>query len=80
MNKYFLILTAVMAGLLIVCTVERNNPLDEHGENFDQPTVKIYTLETSVKANDTTHFDSVKVSLIGNKKESRFQTNLDSNS
>lgn len=85
MKKCFLILTALIAGLLVVCTlvvctVERNNPLDENGDNFDPPTVKFDTLETSVKANDTTHFDTVKISLIRNKPESRFKHKLDSSS
>lgn len=78
MKKYTIILTALIAGLLAVCTVERNNPLDEHGEHFIPPTVEVDTSRTSVRPDDTTHFDSVKISLKGNNiAASRFQAKLD---
>ncbi len=80
MKKCFLILAALIAGLLIVCTVERNNPLDEHGDHFIPPTVEVDTSSTSIRPDDTTHFDSVKISLKGNNTVNLFQAKLDSGS
>lgn len=77
MTKHLITLLFTALLVFVYCKVERNNLLDERGEHYDPPMLEIDTSLTTVKADDTTHFDSITIALYGNKPESRFQIKLD---
>jgi uncharacterized protein (TIGR02145 family)/uncharacterized repeat protein (TIGR02543 family) len=68
----------VSAMLFSLCAIERNNPLDEDGTNYQPPKVTIESVESSITNGDTIHFDTGTVSVTGNRAESRFQASIDS--
>ena len=77
MKKLLLTLQAISTLLFLICSVERNNPLDEQGDHFIAPTFEVDTSESSIIGNDTIHFDSGTAVLAGNNSQSRFQAKVD---
>jgi hypothetical protein len=75
-KRLLLPITSIL--FLILCMVDPNSPLDENSPNFVKPVITFDTASSSIKANDTIHFDSGTIVLIGNMKESRFQVKVDS--
>lgn len=65
--------------LSLSCALERDNPLDEGNPNFIPPEIKINEKASSIKNKDTIHTDSLTLSLMGNRNESVFSVELDTN-
>lgn len=78
MKKGYVFLTLVHIMVFpISCAFNRNNPMDEGGPNFIPPEISFNEELTSVKDQDTIHFDSVTIVLVGNKEQSLFEMKLD---
>jgi uncharacterized protein (TIGR02145 family)/uncharacterized repeat protein (TIGR02543 family) len=78
MQKTYFVLFAVFILFLVRCGVAPDSPYDENSPNYVKPTITIDTAASSLKPNDTIHFNSAMLVLIGNKAESRFQVKVDS--
>jgi len=68
-----------LVGSFSRCEQIWDNPFDEGGSNYQPPAITIDYKLSTVKNNDTIHFDSATVVLIGNKEQSRFRIKLDKN-
>lgn len=60
-----------------LCTIDRNNPLDENGDSYTYPFVKIDSTKSGILGDDTITSNSVNLVLIGNRNESIFRINID---
>jgi uncharacterized protein (TIGR02145 family)/uncharacterized repeat protein (TIGR02543 family) len=71
-------LSALWVMLFMVCTSERNNPLDAYNPNFVPPSIYIDTTGTNIGKGDTISIDSATITVTGNRTESRFRARIDS--
>jgi uncharacterized protein (TIGR02145 family)/uncharacterized repeat protein (TIGR02543 family) len=65
---------------VLFCTFscyDRSNPFDEGGSNYIPPKITINEEASSVKNQDTVHFDSVTIVVAGNREQSRFNLKVD---
>jgi hypothetical protein len=76
MRKKLSVVFAISTLLLVLCS-DLNSPLDENSPNFVKPVITIDTAGSSLKPNDTLHFDSATLVLAGNRSECRFQVKVD---
>lgn len=58
---------------------KNDNPLDENGINYTPPKITINEEASSLKNQDTVHFDSIKIALTGNREQSIFNLKVDDN-
>jgi uncharacterized repeat protein (TIGR02543 family) len=77
MNKNLPVLSAASALLIAFCGFVPDSDLDETSPKFVPPTITIDAAASSITADDTIHFDSATLVLIGNKTQSRFQVKID---
>jgi uncharacterized repeat protein (TIGR02543 family) len=77
MNKIVSSAFALSTLFFVLCGIVQDSPLDEEGPNFEKPVIRIDTVSSSLKRNDTLHFDSATIILFGNRAESRFRVRVD---
>ena len=78
MHQRSQVLLTLSALFLVLCGNVPNSPYDENSPNFVLPVIKIDTSASTLKPNDTIHFDSATLVLNGNMIQSRFQIKVDS--
>jgi uncharacterized repeat protein (TIGR02543 family) len=59
--------------IIITCNIVRDSPLDELGSEYEEPTITIDSLNSSVLGNDTIHSDSAKIVLLQTQYEREFR-------
>jgi uncharacterized protein (TIGR02145 family)/uncharacterized repeat protein (TIGR02543 family) len=74
---YFVCLILHWVALPLSCSFDRDNPFDEGGFKYVPPEIILNEEASSVKNQDTIHFDSVTITLEGNKEESLFKFKID---
>ncbi|MBN1186970.1 MAG: InlB B-repeat-containing protein [Bacteroidales bacterium] len=74
---YFVCLILHWVALPLSCSFDRDNPFDEGGFKYVPPEIILNEEASSIKNQDTIHFDSVTITLEGNKEESLFKFKID---
>jgi uncharacterized repeat protein (TIGR02543 family) len=77
MHKMFPAIFLWSLLFFVLCDDIPNSPLDENSPNFVKPVITLDTAASSLKLNDTIHFDSATLFLKGNMPQSRFQIKID---
>jgi uncharacterized protein (TIGR02145 family)/uncharacterized repeat protein (TIGR02543 family) len=76
MKKRFPILFVLSSLLLVLCGIP-NSQFDETSPSFIPPKIIVDTATSSIKMNDTVHFDTATIILEGNFPQCRFQIQID---
>ncbi|MBN2434865.1 MAG: InlB B-repeat-containing protein [Spirochaetes bacterium] len=72
-----IVTACLLVGAFSSC-YEWDNPFDEDGTAYDSPKID-YSNSSLLKQNDTIHFDTVVVTIVGNKPQSLFRVKVDKN-
>lgn len=80
MEKGYLVLLLLQCMVFpLSCNFGRNNPFDEGGPNFIPPQITINEEASGFKNQDTIHFDSVNIVVVGNREQCIFTLKVDDN-
>lgn len=80
MEKGYLVLLLLQCmAFPLSCNFGRNNPFDEGGPNFIPPQITINEEASGFKNQDTIHFDSVNIVVVGNREQCIFTLKVDDN-
>ena len=74
------IILVLLTLLAVFCSKETFVPVDGNVDQEDIPVLSLDTGKTSIFDNDTIHFDSGSVSLLGNSNKSEFMVKIDTGS